>query len=273
MKRLLGQLIGILAILMVGHVMGPITGLGQAMALTLPDHQTVSIKNYTGRIDIVPSSGSEIVLTLKNETEKLEEFLTVASHGMTLEIAGKMQTETGSSTVIGSSTVVVIGRGARSEVTIGNKKIIQSEKDLPALLIMMPANKDLKLNGAFGHIEIKVPLKSLDGAIDGASQLNVVATGSATFDLSGAVEVDIRKLDGDLKAELSGACELRISEGRIGDANLDLAGAGSVKIKAETETASIEIAGAGEVEFTRLKNPPDIDMAGAGSVIINGREI
>lgn len=109
--------------------------------------------------------------------------------------------------------------------------------------------------------------RRVEADVAGAGDISVgVIADGADIDMAGAGTFTLASLTGDFSLSNAGAGDVVISGGALTRANLDLAGAGNVRIAAPVADLEVQIVGVSDVEVTAAVGNLDAEIAGPGNV-------
>lgn len=111
--------------------------------------------------------------------------------------------------------------------------------------------------------------RRVEADIAGAGDISVGAVAEgADVDLAGAGTFTMASLTGEFTLSSAGAGDVVISAGALTRANLDLAGAGNVRIAAPVQVLEVQIVGVSDVDVTGAVGDLDAEIAGPGNVTV-----
>ncbi|MBL8552095.1 MAG: DUF2807 domain-containing protein [Hyphomonadaceae bacterium] len=84
--------------------------------------------------------------------------------------------------------------------------------------------------------------------------------------IAGSGQIDVQSLQGELEAKTAGSGDFRLGGGAVTEADVEIAGSGSVDIGASVETLDVKIAGSGDVTVRQGVGSLDASLAGSGDV-------
>ncbi len=109
--------------------------------------------------------------------------------------------------------------------------------------------------------------RRVEADVAGAGDISVGAIADgADVDMAGAGTFTMASLTGEFSLSNAGAGDVVISGGALTRADLDLAGAGNVRIAAPVADLRIQIVGVSDVEVTAAVGNLDAEIAGPGNV-------
>ena len=143
---------------------------------------------------------------------------------------------------------------------------------------------NMSLSGAGGLKAVGATTLTLD--LSGAGIADIGEAGEAHLHSSGAGDVTIHRLKGNIEARSSGAgnltvdtveassvnlrtsghADIKFGKGSIGNFTLESAGASDVVVNATVGDAKVSVSGAGDVSFAKLTGHLDQSVAGIGKV-------
>ena len=105
------------------------------------------------------------------------------------------------------------------------------------------------------------------GKRDRGVRIHVVAPGLSGTTITGAGDLTVERLDGDVDVSITGAGTLVVGAMRATDAELSIAGAGDMKVAGSTQRLKASIAGSGDIDASGLTaTSGEISIAGTGSL-------
>lgn len=137
------------------------------------------------------------------------------------------------------------------------------------LLIRSQDNKNWR-----AKVTIQVQSATLESlAIRGAGDfttMSAIRTESLGIDVKGAGDIDFAEVtcDGDVSVTIAGAGDIGIDQLLCNDVNVDVMGAGDVRLGGTVENANLSIKGAGDIDIRNLTVNGNVSssVAGVGSV-------
>ena len=126
---------------------------------------------------------------------------------------------------------------------------------------------NLEAAGA-GNVQVG-SVRRLEADVAGAGDVTVAAVAEAAdIDQAGAGTFTINTLTGSLDLSAAGAGDLIVSGGAVTVADLDLAGAGNVRIAGPVERLKVSIVGVADVDVEGVVGDLDAEIAGPGAVTV-----
>ena len=227
---------------------------------------SLEIENITGDVELMPSSGSELVVS----SDDLKRF-SFSQSGGTLSVTQEPSKPTVGTYNGGGVSVVSIGNGNVSNVTIGNQSFSTNTEKPAKLAIKIPAKKiPVHIKNAAGNWQIgelgsslSISLTTADVAIAKASDLDVAITGSGSVILDKDVDKAVVNIlgTGDFKAN-SG----------IGNLDASIHGTGDIEVNGTVNDAKIVLEGVGGIKINRLLHKPNIVSHGVGNIEITNKD-
>lgn len=158
------------------------------------------------------------------------------------------------------------GQSVRIKSTL-HRHNVRNADELAQVRISVPKGTALSLDGVIGHMEAGDT--GGDISVDsGALKGEIGAVKSAHLDGSGAIDLTIGDIAGDLDLDSSGAAKIKAKS--AASAHLDISGASDVDIGALRGGFSADINGHGRIDIGTVNGPVNVDMSGAGEVLIKG---
>ena len=104
--------------------------------------------------------------------------------------------------------------------------------------------------------------------MSGTTTLAAGSIGALQAELSGDGRVDIARIDGDARIELSGTGQVGVERGQIGIASLEVSGEGGIRIGATIGNATASVSGSGTIALARVTGVLSHSVSGSGSVTV-----
>jgi hypothetical protein len=112
-------------------------------------------------------------------------------------------------------------------------------------------------------------VRRVEADIAGAGDISVGAVAeAANVELAGAGTFTMASLTGELSLSSAGAGDVVISGGSLTRADIELAGAGNVRIAAPVQVLDVQIVGVSDVDVTGAVGDLDAEIAGPGNVTV-----
>ncbi|MCQ8277029.1 DUF2807 domain-containing protein [Acetobacteraceae bacterium KSS8] len=141
------------------------------------------------------------------------------------------------------------------------------------LSLRIPAGSDVSISeSGFGDYALGA-VGALTMEVSGLTMLTAESvTGNVRLNMSGAGKVTLDRVDASrVAAELSGAGEFRVKDGRIGDLTVDDSGAATVSVTPAVENAKLSISGVGDIAVGGVRGQLTRSTSGLGRIVVAGR--
>jgi len=191
---------------------------------------------------------------------------------LSIETTNNQSGAKSSQSIHGGITNIAIGDNATSIVSIGSVETNTTyNNQSPAeVRVIVPKGISVRLQGNIANAQIGDTLGTLILDAGGSGKIEAGSVGSVSARLAGAVSINIAKVVGDLRIDMSGSGKLKVDDGEIRLLDIATTGAGNVDVNAIAEKASIHVVGAGTVRVKQVKTKPEVSVIGAARVDVGG---
>jgi len=229
------------------------------------DGDKISLRDVTGAVEIVTTSGDEIDVEIR-QGKKYQTLDVREKDGVVIITGQKWRDDDKRDCCDNRITRDYNGRKGR-KLTTGEPVDKEYFDDYPTIIIAMPVGGDVDFIDAWVLLE----MDRLNGSLSFDSCYVYGQTGDLDEAIIGLVHGS-RLVTGDINAglevDISGDADLMV--GDVAMADVDIAGPGDVIIGDINGMFDVSIAGSGIVRATRLDGPMTARIAGSGGVAVKG---
>lgn len=142
----------------------------------------------------------------------------------------------------------------------------RSKPDALVIKVTVPRGSDVNVDGLVGDANIGDTMGHIN--FDAAvSRAKIGKVGPAEISMAGAGKVDIVEVNGKLNLDIAGSGKVKVGPVK-GSVKADIAGAGDAWIGPVSGGLNVDIAGSGDIFVQSIKGKTSVDIAGSGSVKI-----
>jgi hypothetical protein len=141
----------------------------------------------------------------------------------------------------------------------------QSKPDQLVVKVGCPRGTDIRVNDFVGNAVIGDTMGPLRFEAT-ATQSKIGKVGPANISLAGAGRIDVVAVNGPLKLDIAGSGKVTVGPSQ--SVKAEIAGAGNTALGPIAQGLDVDIAGSGDISTPRVNGPVKVDIAGSGSVNI-----
>lgn len=228
---------------------------------------------YCQKIDIQPHASSEITIAISGSQTAVDS-IAVSESGGTISIVGNGASG-GSNVIIQNSrtngTISCVGGLFVDGVTIisggGGVNINTASKETQlSMEIMVPIGTAIECDCSCHYLTVGDIEGDLLIDSSGNSHILVGKIHGLGLDTSGMCDIEVERVEGDVKIDTSGTCNAKIQSGEIDKLNVDVSGMGDVSVLCTARRAHLDVSGMGDIFVSHVVNKPRQHKSGMGSI-------
>jgi Putative auto-transporter adhesin, head GIN domain len=228
----------------------------------------LAVAGLVGSLRIERQDGTDMRLVLRGSARAIDR-LHREVRGDRLQLTAEPGT-TGTTTVVtGAQNVVISRNGGQAIQIIGGTPTEAGGEAEPPLevLVYVPAATPLTVTGLVGDLVVEGVGGPVDLELIGGQAELDRTTGGSLAAVAGS-RIELAEATGELKIEVQGAGDVRITRADLKRLEIGVRGTGDVAVGGVAEQASVEIAGVGGVQIDEVRTRPQVSVTGIGQVDI-----
>lgn len=228
----------------------------------------LDVRDIEADVEINPSNGSEIVVTISGKQSAVEGVL-VSLRGGNLVVSGKVGgSRTGGADVFISGGSISIGGMRGVNIVAGNSVVIGSGSKTSdvKVLIEVPVHSAVQVAGVQGSVKVGDTDGPFSGSVLGSTGMRIGKVRDAQLLVQGSGDVKVTEVNGTLSMTIQGSGDITISRGDVRTLAISVTGSGDATFGGTATDANLSVIGSGDIDVKYVKNQPVSRKMGSGDI-------
>ena len=235
--------------------------------------QALEMRDVDGRVRIEVEDRPDLQLLVKGPEDAVKGVRAEVRDRALSIVGDRSATSRNISVVgIGSATAVVVGEGSAS-VSIGSvggkggTVVHLPERPPLEVTVRMPRGLPLSIGNIDGDYTIGDTHAPVHISVV-RGNVSLGRVGNAELEVHGAGDIDALEIIGKLRISVQGSGDVRIHGGQFSLLDVIMQGSGDVNVGGRAQRANLTVEGAGDIRVAEVTEKPHMKMSGAGDISV-----